>query len=383
MQPPMKPNDPRQPGGQSFYEEDTGYAPELRAERSENLYRREDGFWQTPVEGQGYPQKRPRNDDYFNHPEQFHQTYRRKPKPRRGSYAVALVVCVALVLAATVILLASPLFAVKEIRVTGNATVSTEEIVGLSGLQVGMNRFAVNQEEVTRRLERNHYLICELVHMPAWGVVEIRVREREVAAVIDYNGLMYYADNRGMVLEEFSTRDESVTANKILVSGLGIRRCDVGRVVTLVDETQLSVYNEILVELKVMGALSRISELDMSSMESIFLMTRDGYTVRLGNGSDIHRKLRAMILTLDALVRDGYPLGTMDVTAPVNPTFMPYESELPQTQNLESRRIQTKIAKNCFPCAFPIGKRLHSWRKAIIMESGILQLSDFTPGAFG
>ena len=341
MQPPKKRNDqssragsgpvqPVKPGDRNTYE-DTGYAPELRAERSENLYRRDERFWQHLPGAEDAMRGRVRHDGYFDHPEQFQQTRSHKPpRGRRGSRVIALVLGVAVLLMAVTILFASPLFSVKEIRVAGNSSVSTEEIIRRSGVTIGMNRFSLNTDDVMNRVEGNHYLICELVHMPEWNTVEIRVREREVVAVIDYNGLMYYADNRGMILEEFSNRSSIALADKILVVGLNVRRCDVGRTVTLADDAQLSVYNEILVELKVMSALDMIEELDMSSMESIFLTTRDGYSVRLGNGSEIHQKIRSMLLTIDALKKGDYGLGSIDVSAPVNPTFVPEES--PQTE---------------------------------------------------
>ena len=341
MQPPYGSNDQRsdrktsvpprqgayQPGNTGPFE-DTGYAPELRAERSENLYRRDERFWEHMPGTQETLHGRPRNEGYFKHQEHFQATRSHQPpRARRGSRVITLIVCVALLLMAVTILFASPAFSVKEIRVVGNSTVPTEDIIQRSGLKIGMNRFSLNADEVMERVEGNHYLICELVHMPDWNTVEIRVREREVIAVIDYNGLMYYADNRGMIMEEFANRTKVPMDGKILVAGLNVRRCDVGRIITLTNAEQLNVYNEILVELKVMSALDRIQELDMSRMESIFLTTRDGYSVRLGSGSDIHRKLRSMLLTLDALADDDDGPGTIDVSAPVNPTFTPFEKK--------------------------------------------------------
>lgn len=343
MQPPTFGNDPQSRSGRNApvppaqqtggYRtngadpfDDTGFAPELRAERSENLYRRSDSFWRSPGTEDPVAQP-PRDPDYFNHPAQFEATRASKPRGRRGSWVIALVSCVAILLMVVAILFASPFFAVREIRVVGNSRVPTEEIVERSGLKEGMNRFWVNAEDVTERVQGNCYLICELVHMPDRNTVEIRVREREVAAVIDYNGLMYYADNRGMILEEFANRTSIPLDGKVLVGGLSIRRCDVGRTITLTDSSQLDVYNEILVELKVMSALDRFEELDMSSMESIFLTTWDGYSVRLGDGTDIHRKLRSALLTLDALQGTMYGVGTIDVTTPVNPTFYPVDAD--------------------------------------------------------
>ena len=345
MQPPIRPNDqqPRgnsgsmppvgqqgvRPTGEAAPFDDTGYAPELRASRSENLYRRDERFWQHMPGTEETMHGRPHHEGYFDHPEQFHQTRSHKPpRGKRGSYVIALVLAVAVLLMTVTVLFASPLFSVQEIHVKGNESVQAEEIIALSGLTLGMNRFALNTDQVMKRVESNPYLICELVHMPALNTVEIRVREREVVAAIDFNGLFEYADNRGMILKEIAGRDQADLSDKIQVIGLNIHHCIVGKIIDLDDAGQFDVYRDILVELKVMNALNMIEELDMSSMDSIFLKTRDGYSVRLGNGTDIHRKLRAMILTLDALRSGGYGVGSIDVSAPVNPTFVPEEGAL-------------------------------------------------------
>ena len=47
------------------------------------------------------------------------------------------------------------------------------------------------------------------------------------------------------------------------------------------------------------------------------------YIVRLGDSTDLHSKLRAMILTIEYLRQNGHGEGTVDVSAPVNPTYTP------------------------------------------------------------
>ena len=108
-----------------------------------------------------------------------------------------------------------------------------------------------------------------------------------------------------------------------MVGGLNIRRCKLGETVQLQSDRQMSVYTELLVELKVMSALNDVSELDLSDMDNLFLVSRDGYTVRLGDSSGLHAKLRAMLLTREHLSATGHSGGTIDVSTPVNPTYTP------------------------------------------------------------
>ena len=85
----------------------------------------------------------------------------------------------------------------------------------------------------------------------------------------------------------------------------------------------METYTQILVELKAMKGLALLSELDMSSMDSIYLATRDNFYVRLGSEDSIHEKLRAFMITRDRVLQIGYTTGTIDVTDPGRPTFSP------------------------------------------------------------
>ena len=107
------------------------------------------------------------------------------------------------------------------------------------------------------------------------------------------------------------------------MSGMNIHDCRVGQVLSLNDAQQMQIFTEILVELKVMSALNRVKELDLSNMDNLFIVSTDGFTVRLGTAENLHAKLRSMLLTLDHLQREGYEGGTVDVSAPVNPTYTP------------------------------------------------------------
>ena len=64
-------------------------------------------------------------------------------------------------------------------------------------------------------------------------------------------------------------------------------------------------------------------ELDMSSMDSIYLTTRDEFFVRLGSEDDLHAKLRAFLITREKVLQMGYAKGTIDVTDPGRPTYLP------------------------------------------------------------
>ena len=139
---------------------------------------------------------------------------------------------------------------------------------------------------------------------------------------MNHNGMLITMDNRGYVLEE--TLDSAAEDTSLVkVSGLSVRRCALGQKVNLSMAEQLETYTKILVELEAMKGLSMIRELDMTSMDSIYLATHDDFYVRLGSEERIHEKLRAFLITWEDVTGMGYSSGTIDVTDPGRPTYSP------------------------------------------------------------
>ena len=285
--------------------DEPGEAPELRMDRSENLYSREDRFW-----------------DHVESAQEGAHTTRVASSPKAEGHTLRWLVLIVAVAAAVGFLIYGAVFRVRSVTVEGCRAISQEEVICLSGISMGMNTFAINEDQVEAGIESNRYLSFVCVDKQLPDKVVIQVRERTPAAQVTYCGIAYTLDNRGMVLEE--SQNTSVKPDGlVMVGGLNIRRCKLGETVQLQSDRQMSVYTELLVELKVMSALNDVSELDLSDMDNLFLVSRDGYTVRLGDSSGLHAKLRAMLLTREHLSATGHSGGTIDVSTPVNPTYTP------------------------------------------------------------
>lgn len=310
--------------------EEPEQAPELRADRSDSLYSRDEPFWNRVVDAPQAGGRQPRDPNYWNHPDVMDtdrllyvdtDTRLQKLKKFLGSGAVKRFLLIVAVVVLVAVILYSALFQVRTITVTGNTTISAEEIIRLSGLKTGQSSMTIDDEAVMRRIESNRYLRCTLVDVQ-WDSVIIHVKERVPAVWINHNGMVVLLDNRGFVLEE-SLNAYTSYDDLIRVIGLDVRRCALGQTISLNSSTQLETCTQILVELKAMQGLELLSELDMSSMDSIYLATRDGFYIRLGSEESIHEKLRAFMITRDRVIEMGYTSGTIDVTDPGRPTYSP------------------------------------------------------------
>lgn len=310
--------------------EEPEQAPELRADRSKNLYSRDEPFWEQVTDGRQTARTEQRDPNYWNHPDVMStdrvlhfdtDTRMQKLKKFLGSGAVKKCLLITAVIVVVAVILYSALFQVRTIHVVGNTSIPEQEIIRLSGLKVGQSSMTIDDEAVMRKVEGNRYLRCTLVDVQ-WDSVTIHVKERVPAAYINHNGMLVTLDNRGFVLEE-SLNNYAAQSGLVKVAGLNVRRCSLGQMITLNSSTQLETYTQILVELKAMKGLDLLSELDMSSMDSIYLATHDGFYVRLGSEDSIHEKLRAFLITREKVIEMGRSSGTIDVTDPGRPTYLP------------------------------------------------------------
>ncbi|MBE5811801.1 MAG: FtsQ-type POTRA domain-containing protein [Clostridiales bacterium] len=340
-QPPVQHNIP----ADSPFEEPE-QAPELRENRSDNLYSRDEPFWNRVVDAPKTGHDVPRDANYWNHPDVMDtdrilhvdsDTKLQKLQKFLGSGATKRFLAVMAVLVVLAVILYSTLFQVRAITVVGNDTITEQEIIRLSGLHLGQNSMSIDDETVMRKVEGNRYLRCTLVDVQ-WDRVTIHVKERVPAVHINRNGLVVVMDNRGFVLEE-TLQAGTKYDHLVKVIGLDVRRCALGQQIALQSQIQLDAYTQILVELKAMKGLYLLRELDMTSMDSIYLATseqpfssqdteaeiakRKIFYVRLGSEDSIHEKLRAFMITRDKLLEMGYEAGTIDVTDPGRPTFSP------------------------------------------------------------
>ena len=324
-QPPVKPDTQ---GFNPF--EEPEQAPELREKRSENLYSRDEPFWERVVDAPDASGDFRRDVNYWNHPDVMdtdrllhvdNDTALQKVGKFLGSDAVKKVIGIVTVVVLVAIALFGTVFRVHAIHVSGNTTVADEAIIRLSGLKVGQSSMTIDDEEVMRKIESNRYLRCTLVDVQ-WNAVTLHVKERVPAVYINHNGMIVTLDNRGFVLEE-SLASETGFESLVKVSGMNVRRCALGQQIALQSANQLEAYTQILVELKAMKGIDLLRELDMSSMDSIYLTTRDDFFVRLGSEDDLHAKLRAFLITREKVLQMGYAKGTIDVTDPGRPTYLP------------------------------------------------------------
>ncbi|GAB6060603.1 hypothetical protein JCM31598_37200 [Desulfonatronum parangueonense] len=89
-------------------------------------------------------------------------------------------------------------FAVSQVEIDGNRQLSTEEILSLGGVGLGMNILEVSLGEVSRKLQNNPWIESVTVRRTLPDGLIINIVEREPFFWIQRDSALYYADRNGM-----------------------------------------------------------------------------------------------------------------------------------------------------------------------------------------
>ena len=321
---------PTPPSSNPFEEPES--APELLEERSSNVSNHTGDFWddqqQTGYQYSTDELKKRRSGGNRNP---------NGEKRRRGQISLRTVAVILIAVAAVILVIWFGVFRIREIRVTGNESISAADIIRFSGIRKGASILQLSEKETERKLnaavlsaasEQNNYNYLRLqfryLEKELPGTVTIAVRERESCCFLTWCGIMYVMDKTGMVMYETEDPEMRKQAQLVEVKGLEIRSgAQVGQTMVLSSAAQALVFRDLFLEMKVLGCTDQILEADLSNPSSVLLTTRDNFSVSLGNSESMHAKLRSMLLVRQKLKEMGKTGGSINVSNPETPFYSP------------------------------------------------------------
>lgn len=209
----------------------------------------------------------------------------------------------------------------ETVYVVGNEQKTPQQVVTVSGLRRGQNMLGIEEKDVAAAMAADHTLIFKGMQKEYPSTLYLYVEERRPVAAMQWLGLMYTLDGEGMVMSE-----ENVSApppGMPVVTGLIANTVHVGQKLKLRSEGQLEAYQEIMKELDLQLYADQVSEIQISNPESLYLVTVEGVTVRLGDAGEMRAKIGAVNSTMARLRQWGELGGVLDVTTPLQPKYRP------------------------------------------------------------
>ena len=229
-------------------------------------------------------------------------------------------ILLAILLIAVLVILNETVFRIHSVRVEGNSKIPTGDIVTLAGLDGGASYFFINEERIAEGINSNRYLVYRKLEKTFPNRLTLFVTEKTPCCVMKSTNGLYLMDREGMILEKIGEAD---AAGWISVTGLTVREVRVGSIVVSSNPEQLKACTTILDEMLVQDVIGLFSEINCSDPNRLFLTSREGYPISLGDAKDMRAKLLTIRGVLEYMrIYDMAP-GSLDASVPGNITYTP------------------------------------------------------------
>lgn len=214
----------------------------------------------------------------------------RKKKRRKKIFRAIKVLMIIFILAGgTAYFLLSPIFNIKEISVSGNEKISSEEILSLSQLKKDENIFKINKKDTKEKVKQNAYIDTVEIKRTLPDKVIIVVTERTATYQINFANMYMLINNQGYMLEVTKMNENmpiivGITTNKEEIKA-GNRLC-------VEDLEKLEDILRISESAKVNNLDKLITKIDIANKDDYVVeMKEERKTVHLGDTTNLALKM--------------------------------------------------------------------------------------------
>lgn len=237
-------------------------------------------------------------------------------KRRRRRFKVVFFLIV--ISLATMFLFKTPVFKVRNIVVNGNSVVFEEELVELSGVNIGDNLLKLNIRQINENILVNPYIETSKIRRTILGSVYITVSERKAAGIASFRNKYATFDKKGVIIELI---DSMEGMNLPLIQGLEIQNALPGKTMEILNKRKLDAFSIIINNISNSGLSDIINEIDLNNLVSVVLKTVHGISIKIGTIENIGRKLAASKAIIEQDILKKGIKGTLDLSFNGNPVF--------------------------------------------------------------
>ena len=209
-------------------------------------------------------------------------------RKRSASGAVALTAILALV-AVSLVIAGGRVFVVQSVVVEGNRFISAEEIMQTGGVSIGDSMFTLDTAAVAEKINAHQYLTCNSVWRDFPDRVFINVTEHQPVATANWMGSLVMLGQDGVVMEITGQIDIELAVP--VITGASIKSARVGEAVTYGVAGQAEAVEAILEAIDWQGFTGEISEINVGTLDDLYLVTVDGLIIRLGDSENLDEKI--------------------------------------------------------------------------------------------
>ena len=164
---------------------------------------------------------------------------------------------------------------------------------------------------IARNVEKTGMLKCVNIETELPSTLVITVEERQGRLVTDYGGSIVLMDSEGCVM---SITRELPDSECLYITGLSPSDAAPGRRIGA-NTQRINAMCAVLTAIDRTGCAEYISELNVDKTDSLYMFSRTGIHVMLGDIDDLESKLVWMKYALSDLESRGETSGKLDVTS--------------------------------------------------------------------
>lgn len=235
---------------------------------------------------------------------------------RKQKKQMAFLTFILLIASVAAILLLTPGFNIKEIKVYGNSVLEEEQIKRVSGITTGVNIFGVSLNQAEDNIMAMGYVDSVKIKRQLPSVISITIVEEVGVAYIkaEEGYVIITADGRCIdITDGMNNPQDSIKAPSLpLVTGLKDVKYKVGSVIKSENEQQLESLFICLKEFSKQNYVFNMREIDMSDIDRIkFYYRGKGLCVGIGSVDEIEYKMQSFKPILKELGEN--PKGYIDL----------------------------------------------------------------------
>ena len=212
------------------------------------------------------------------------------PKKKRKMRIIKWTLISVLAVTAIALFMMSSIFNIKEIVVVNNTKVSSEEIINLSTLTIGVNMFKTTNGTIREGIKTNAYIEEVSVKRNINGTVTLDIKERVATYMLKFANAYVYINNQGYMLEISETPLELPTITGFSTTNEEIKA---GNRLNTEDLQKLDDVIKIIEASKNTPLANKITEVDIfDSLNYKLTVASENKTIKIEQMTNINIKLQ-------------------------------------------------------------------------------------------
>ncbi len=271
-------------------------------------------------------------------------TRKKRKRLHKGKFFRFIMIVLILVGGILSLLLYAPIFNVSEIVIEGNDAVLSEDILNISGINIGTNIFKIDKGEVSANLKRISRIETVSVKRKLPKRIEVTVSETYPELIFPYMSGFVVTNEKGKVIE----LSDDVSAYTLpIINGVGITEATECKLIKVEDEIGFDIITDYIDLLKKYDALSLFKEIDLSNTTNFSGYTHDGVKVIFGKMTDLEYKIKVFNDVITKVEKtEGAYIDLSTPQATVYGIAVPTEVPTEETQNTEETNAPQETGEN-------------------------------------